>query len=126
MRDNEDYLNVFYERLKSLPKVKYSTLTESEKLYMAHDFSTTVTEEWSCGQFTFRMNDEWYGILLRLIRDCGYDTSSVENPNWKKIEEIIPFFYDIVCKLEKRILNEMPKDDTICRQLFIEQIVMDI
>ncbi|MCR4554329.1 MAG: hypothetical protein K5752_05360 [Succinivibrionaceae bacterium] len=75
-----------------MPKVKYSSLTEREKLWMVYNHSYTVCEDFPCGQFAEWMNDQWYGILLRLLKDCGYDTSKVEHVNWKKIKRVVPYF----------------------------------
>lgn len=92
---------------------------------MAKDFSYVVAEEWLSGQFKRWMNDEWYGILLRLIRDCGYDTSSVENPNWKKIENVAPFFTKIEVDLEHRIYGSASVEGTR-ETLYIDQLIMDV
>ena len=55
--ESDDIVYDYQARIKSLPKVKYSSLTEREKLWMAYNFSYTVCEDFPCGQFAEWMND---------------------------------------------------------------------
>ena len=74
--ESDEIVYDYQARIKSLPKVKYSSLTEREKLWMAYNHSYTVCEDFPCGQFAEWMNDQWYGILLRLLKDCGNQKGS--------------------------------------------------
>jgi hypothetical protein len=40
--ESDDIVYDYQARIKSLPKVKYSSLTEREKLWMAYNHSYTV------------------------------------------------------------------------------------
>ena len=88
--ESDDNVYDYQTRIKSLPKVKYSSLTEREKLWMAYNFSYTVCEDFPCGQFAEWMNDQWYGILLRLLKDCGAQMCMIVlmTQNHLKVQEV--------------------------------------
>ena len=123
--ESDDNVYDYQARIKSLPKVKYSSLTEREKLWMAYNFSYTVCEDFPCGQFAEWMNDQWYGILLRLLKDCGYDTSKVEHVNWKKIKKVVPYFSHVCSDVYDRLYDAESPEGTRS-QLYIDQIIMDL
>ena len=110
--ESDDNVYDYQTRIKSLPKVKYSSLTEREKLWMAYNFSYTVCEDFPCGQFAEWMNDQWYGILLRLLKDCGYDTSKVEHVNWKKIKKVVPYFSHFCSDAHNRLKGTKSPEGT--------------
>ena len=108
--ESDDNVYDYQTRIKSLPKVKYSSLTEREKLWMAYNFSYTVCEDFPCGQFAEWMNDQWYGILLRLLKDCG---------------KVVPYFRHVCSDVYDR-LNDAESPEGTRSQLYIDQIIMDL
>lgn len=103
----------------SKPKVKYSDLNYAEKVLTARNASESFIYDISDGHLLERANDEWYGKLLYLLRDLGYDTSDLEDIDWNRISDKSQRMYEICCELYKyENLHAFP--------YFIEQIVLDV
>ena len=71
------------------------------------------------------MNAEWYGMLLRLLNDLGYDTSKVKYIDWDNIpEEYADYFDNIACELENVLYLDKFKN---CHspQLTFDRIIPD-
>jgi hypothetical protein len=54
------------------------------------------------------MNDEWYGKVLAVIKDCGFDASAIEIIDWNNIKDIADNCDEICYKIED-ILNSIIK-----------------
>ena len=79
----------------------YSELTEYQKTRAARSACFEFSEDMIRGRYKSQMNSEWYGMLLRLLNDLGYDTSKVKDIDWNNIpEEYADQFDNIACELE--------------------------
>lgn len=107
----------------SQPKVKYSELSYAEKIWTARDACESFIEDMVYGQFPERTNDEWYGKLLYILKDLGYDISDLKNIEWNHMSDKSQRMYDILCESEG--LYDKCKN---CHAFpyVIEQIVLDV
>ncbi|WP_406041335.1 hypothetical protein [Succinimonas sp.] len=106
-----------------LPKVKLSEMTYIKKLSVVRDACLDITYDMVYGHFKYQMNDKWYQTVLAVMRDCGFDTSSIETVDWNHLEAIVPTCDEICAKAEK-ILIPMPHNEW-GRDLYVQQIICD-
>ena len=113
----------FEEWVKLLPKVKLSEMTYIEKLAFIRDACYDIAYDMISGQFQDQMNDKWYGTVLAVMKDCGFDTGPIENVDWNNISEIVPGINNICGEVEK-ILIPIPQDEW-GRTIYPENIILD-
>ena len=103
----------------------YSELTEYQKTRAAMSAYFEFSEDMICGRYKSQMNSEWYGMLLRLLNDLGYDTSEVKEIDWNNIpEEYRIFFLKTARELENVLYQDKFKN---CHspQLTFDRIIPD-
>ena len=103
----------------------YSELTEYQKIRAARSACFEFSEDMICGRYKSQMNSEWYGMLLRLLNDLGYDTSEVKEIDWNNIpEEYCIFFLKTARELETVLYQDKFKN---CHspQLTFDRIIPD-
>ena len=72
------------------------------------------------------MNSEWYGMLLRLLNDSGYDTSKVKEIDWNNIpDEYADYFERVTHELET-ILHQDKFKKCYSPPLTIDKIILII
>ncbi len=115
-----------FSRFKnSLPKVSYSSLNVYEKAWMAYDAILDITIDMIDGDFPEKMNEKWYGVVLRLIKDLGFDITPLrmEFVDWDDHQNVCYIYDEIAPKIYDRfnigIINNLD-----VREVFIEQVVM--
>ena len=113
----------FDEWVKLLPKVNLSEMTYIEKLAFIRDGCYYITYDMTSGQLKYQMNDEWYGKLLAVMKDCGFDTAPIENVDWNNIDEIVPGCNKI-CDETENALRQIPRNKW-GRTIWPEQIIID-
>lgn len=114
----------FKDWLEALPKVKYSELSEYKKMAAAINGCLALYEDMQDGQFPFRKNDKWYGTLLRLISDLGYDVEPIREIDWYDFSKNADFCYHVALDLEHKISDE-GQAGFLTTSIVIEQIIMD-
>lgn len=110
--------------IEAQPKVKYSELSEYEKMAVAMYSCQTLYEDMPHGQFKSRMNSKWYGTLLRLLSDIGYDTEPIKDIDWNDFSKNADYCRQITLELYHKIINSDHKRELMC-DIMIEQIIMD-
>lgn len=68
------------------------------------------------------MNDEWYGKVLAVMKDCGFDTAAIEIIDWNNIKDVADNCDEICYKVED-ILNSIHHSEW-GRDIFAEQIIL--
>ncbi|MBQ3683644.1 MAG: hypothetical protein II922_11330 [Succinimonas sp.] len=114
----------YEQKVNSLPKVKYSSLSELEKRHMLKNAIYDLTYDMVHGHLEFQKNDEWYRLLLRLIQDYGYDITPIKDVDWDNLQNVCDFCYPVVIKIENMPFPEGYSVFDI-RQLFAQQIIID-
>ena len=117
------FLRPFEEWAKLLPKIKLSEMTHAEKLKFIRDGCYDIAYDMTSGQLKDQMNDEWYGKLLAVMQDCGFDTAPIENVDWNNINKIVPGCNKI-CDEAEKILKPIPRNEW-GRTIWPEQIIID-
>ncbi len=111
----------FFSDRPKLPKVKYSTMTEGERLWLARDTGYILVEEIYSGIYKFYKTNVWYDPLLKVVKDLGYDTSALQITDWNDIEDVVLKFDEIICDIESKPEFRNGKR----RVSFIEQVIFD-
>ena len=114
----------YEEKVNSLPKVKYSSLSELEKRDLLKNMIYDLTYDMVHGHLEFQKNDERYRLLLRLIQDYGYDITPIKEVYWDNLQNVCDFCYPVVRKIEDMPFPEGYSVFDI-RQLFAQQIIID-
>ena len=114
----------FKDWVETLPKVKYSELSEYEKMAVAMYSCQALYEDMPYGQFKSRMNSNWYGTLLRLLSEIGYDTEPIKDIDWNDFGKNADYCRQITLELYHKISDSGHKRDLMCA-VMIEQIIMD-
>ncbi|WP_406041323.1 hypothetical protein [Succinimonas sp.] len=94
----------FDEWVKLLPKVKLSEMTCTEKLSFIRNACYGINDMTS-GQCRDEMNDEWYGKVLAVIKDCGFDASAIEIIDWNSIKDVADNCDEICYKLKISLIQ---------------------
>ena len=114
----------YEQKVNSLPKVKYSSLSELEKRDLLKNLIYDLTYDMNQGELQFQKNDEWYRLLLRLIQDYGYDITPIKEVDWDNLQNVCDFCYPVVIKIANMPFPEGYSQFDI-RQLFAQQIIID-
>ena len=114
----------FKDGVEMQPKVKYSELSEYEKMAVAMYSCQALYEDMPNGQFKSRMNSKWYGTLLRLLSEIGYDTEPIKDIDWNDFGKNADYCRQITLELYHKIIDAGHKRDLMCA-VMIEQIIMD-
>ena len=103
----------------------YSELTYFEKMNAAYSACMLFSEDVTRGLWKEEcQNDVWYSKLLYLLKDLGYDVSSVEEIDWDRVKEYGPFFDQIGCQLSKLIHSAKFKGEKCRRGLDLPMILL--
>ncbi len=51
------------------------------------------------------MNDEWYGKVLAVIKDCGFDASAIEIIDWNNIKDVADNWLKFAIKLKISLIQ---------------------
>lgn len=113
----------FEQQTKLLPEIKLSEMTHTEKLKFIRDGCYDIAYDMTSGQLQEQMNDEWYGKLLAVMKDCGFDTASIENVDWNNIKEIVPGCNKI-CNDVENALRRIPRNKW-GKTIWPDQIIID-
>lgn len=102
----------------------YSELTYAEKLRAAYGACMKFYEDITRGLWQEEcQNDKWYDTLLTLLKDLGYDVSSVENINWDRASEYSDFFGKIGYELGD-LINKKYKNVKCRRGITLKYIII--
>ena len=101
------------ERLNSLEKVKYAEMTEFEKIATLRDACIDICYDMINGYCRYQMNNDWYGKVLKIMSDCGYNTSEIKEVDWNNLQNVAFVCQGVLSDIEKnfRIFRKMPGED---------------
>ena len=71
------------------------------------------------------MNSEWYGMLLRLLNDLGYDTSKVKDIDWSNIPDDYRKFLKKTARELETVLDQDKFKNCHSPQLTFDRIIPD-
>ena len=104
-------------------KIRYTTMTEFQRLCLARDACWTFTEEIYFNVEPYLRTNAWYDPYLKVLKDLGYDVSKLKINDWDQdlTEDFVSMHIDIPGDIEKRIIkfNKMLE----CR--FLQQVIFD-
>ena len=104
-------------------KIRYTTVTEFQRLCLARDACWTFTEEIYFNVEPYLRTNAWYDPYLKVLKDLGYDVSKLKINDWDQdlTEDFVSMHIDILDDIEKRLerYNKMLE----CR--FLQQVIFD-
>lgn len=103
----------------------YSELTEYQKTRAAMSACFEFSEDMICGRYKSQMNSEWYGMLLRLLNDLGYDTSKVKEIDWDNIPDDYRKFFKKTARELENVLYQDKFKNCHSPQLTFDRIIPD-
>ena len=77
------------------------------------------------GRYKSQMNAEWYGMLLRLLNDLGYDTSKVKEIDWDNIPDDYRKFFKKTARELENVLYQDKFKNCHSPQLTFDRIIPD-
>ena len=89
------------ERINSLEKVKYAEMTELEKLAALREACMDICYDMINGHCRYQMNNDWYGKVLKIMSDCGYDTSEIKEADWNNLQNVAFICQEVLSSVEK-------------------------
>ena len=118
-----EFTSSFSRFKNSLPKVPYSTLTIYDKVWMVYNACMDITENMLRGELKDQMNEKWYEVVLRTIKDLGFDITPLrmEFVDWNDLENVSYIYTEINHKICDRF--DVHNQD-LYSNVYIEQIVM--
>lgn len=104
-------------------KIRYSTMTEFQRLCLARDACYTFTEEIYFDVFRFLKTNAWYDPYLKVLQDLGYDVSKLKINDWDQdlTEDFVSMHNDILGDIEKRIIKFNKRLECRC----LQQVIFD-
>lgn len=111
------------ERLNSLEKVKYAEMTELEKLAALREACMDICYDMINGHCRYQMNNDWYGKVLKIMSDCGYDTSEIKEADWNNLQNVAFVCQEVLSSVEKKLYS-VPRNSR-GRVLCIQQIIFN-
>lgn len=104
-------------------KIRYSTMTEFQKLCLARDACWTFTEEIYFNVEPYLRTNAWYDPYLKVLNDLGYDVSQLKINDWNTdlTEEFVNKHIDILDDIEQKIKTYNKRLE--CR--FLQQVIFD-
>ena len=104
-------------------KIRYTSMTEFQRLCLARDACWTFTEEIYFNVEPYLRTNAWYDPYLKVLKDLGYDVSKLKINDWDQdlTEDLVSMHIDILDDIEKRIIKFNKRLE--CR--FLQQVIFD-
>ena len=99
-------------------KIRYTTMTEFQRLCLARDACWTFTEEIYFNVEPYLKTNAWYDPYLKVLQDLGYDVSKLKINDWDQdlTEDFVSMHIDILDDIEKRIIKFNKRLECRCLQ----------
>ncbi len=104
-------------------EIRYTTMTEFQRLCLARDACWTSTEEIYFNVEPYLRTNAWYDPYLKVLKDLGYDVSKLKINDWDQdlTEDFVSMHIDILDDIEKRLKRYNKRLE--CR--FLRQVIFD-